>query len=121
MIQQHLFDEFGFADVTFNFEAALVHCASDSKVGTFKATIMGRNAHMLVAQVNLRGLSDLTLSNGRTLRLRMCTNDCSLQDIGHQDSTAPFSIPGGIIAATFIFVVLAGALLLIVILIRYRR
>ena len=113
-IQRHLFDEFGFADVAF--KAAIVDCASDSKVGTVKASLRGRNAHMLVAQVKQKGISDITLNNGSTLRLEICTSVCSLENTSN---TLP--ILGVIIVVTFVSVVLAGAILLMVILIKYRK
>ena len=114
-IKQHLFDEFGFDDVVF--EGAIVKCPSHSKFGIFKASLRGRNADKVVSRLKQRGLSDLTLENGLILRLKICLNECSIPD----PNTPNSMISGAIVAALFICVVVAGIILLMVILVRYRR
>lgn len=116
-IQRHLIGKYDFAGVSI--ERATIECSSNSEFGIFKASLQGRNAKQLIAQIQRSGASHLTLENGQTLTLQACTKECVLED-----SVTPRSlskIGGGIIAATFIFVVLAGLILLLVILVRYRR
>lgn len=80
----------------------------------------GRNAEQLATQISQRGTSTFTLKNGLTITLNVCTNECSSPK--KQVATKSLSdLSGGIIAAVFICVVLAGLILLMVILVRYRR
>ena len=116
-IPQHLHKQFGFADVVF--EGTTINCPSNSNLGTFKSNLRGNNAGQLATQIKQKGTTYITLKNGHTLTLEVCTKECSLQD-----SVAPkhFSdAAGGAIAATFIAVVLTGFILLMVIVVRYRR
>lgn len=106
-----------FAGVTFY--EAVVNCPSGSKFGIFKASLSRRNAEQLTNQIKMKRLSPLTLENGVTVTLSVCTNECSPLKAVAPKSLSDLS--GGIIAAVFICVVLAGLILLMVILVRYRR
>ena len=59
----------------------------------------------------------LTLNNGQTVTLKVCSNNCSLEE----EAGAISNTAGVIVAAMFILVVLAGLALLIVVLVKYRR
>ena len=101
-------------------EGVVITCSLNSaKAGTFTVNLRGSGAGQLAILLRERATSVVTLSNGRTLTLTVCTNECSVETA---ESTKPISNAAGvIIAATFICVVLAGAVLLIVIVMRYRR
>ena len=103
----------------------MISCSSESeKVGSFKANLKGSNAEQLAALIRERETTTLTLKNGLSLTLQVCTNDCSSTEAEstEAESRKPISnVAGIIIAVTFISVVLAGAILLMVILVRYRR
>ena len=104
-------------------EGVVITCPLNSaKAGTFTVNLRGSGAGQLATLLRERATSVVTLSNGRTLTLTVCTNECSVEATESTVSTKPISNAAGvIIAVTFICVVLAGVVLLVVILIRYRR
>ena len=118
--QEQLLQQFTFTDTTnLRFENPTIECSSTSQFEGIYKTSLNRQ---LGAQIKARGIRPFTLNNGQTVTVKICANECSLDD-STTEATKPWinRTSGIVIAATIIAVMLAGAILLMVILIRYRR
>ena len=117
--------QFSFTDATnLHFENPTIECSSTSVfTGIFNTNIKGSSAGQLAAQVKARGITPFTLNNGQTVVVKICTDECTLEDDSTEGETKPWinKTSGIVIAVTVISVMLAGAALLVVILIRYKR
>ena len=120
-IQRQILKEFGFVEVAI--EDVAIDCPFKSeRVGTFTATLGGKGARQLSALIKSRGISTVTLANGQSITLEVCTNECSEEESKTTASKSWISKAGGVvIAVTVVAVMLAGLALLIVILVYYRR
>lgn len=123
--QEQLLQQFTFTDATnLRFENPTIECSSTSQFeGIYKTSLKGGIvARQLGAQIKARGIRPFTLNNGQTVTVKICANECSLDD-STTEATKPWinRTSGIVIAATVIAVMLAGAILLMVILMRYRR
>lgn len=119
--QEQLLGQFSFTDATnLHFENPTIDCSSTSQFeGIYKTAIKGSSAGQLGVQIKARGIKPFTLSNGETVTVKICANECSLDDATAKPWINKTS--GIVIAVTVISVMLAGVVLLVVILIRYRR
>jgi hypothetical protein len=119
-------EQFRFTDTTnLRFDNPTIECSSTSEFdGIFKVNVKGSSAGQLAAQIKARGIRPFALNNGQTITVNICNDECSPDDFTAAAAEAKPWInktSGIVIAVTVVTVMLAGVVLLVVILIRYRR
>lgn len=119
--QEQLLQQFSFSNL--RFESTTIDCSSTSEFqGIYKTTIKGNNVRQLESQIRTKGISPFSLRNGQTVTVKICANKCSLDNTETEQAKPWINKTSGIIiTVTVIAVMLAGVILLMVILIRYRR